>query len=106
MWYDSLEGVQFTKDNGKDLAKWVGGELQDVSTNTRTDNVNISKATTVITIMTTRGELLLRQGDWVTKDREGRFRIVRINKVDLKKELGLNKPKPRPTRPNKLHTVQ
>lgn len=95
MWYDSLEGVQFTKDNGKDLAKWVGGELQE-----------ISQGSPVITIMTTRGELLLRQGDWVTKDREGRFRIVRINKVDLKKELGLNKPKPRPTRPNKLHTVQ
>lgn len=105
MWYDSLEGVQFTKDNGKDVAKWVGGELQDVSVNNRTDNVNVAKSTALITVVTNRGEILLRVGDWITKDKEGRFRIIRINKLDLKRELNRPKPKPKPKPKPNLQVV-
>ena len=94
MWYDSLEGVQFDKNNGRDLASWCGGELIMLTPSTKES---------VITVTTARGEILIRQGDWVAKDAEGRFRIVRLNPLDLGKELNRPKPKPRP-RPRKSNT--
>lgn len=101
MWYDSLEGVQFDKNNGKDLAKWCGGQLQEVvqmvkMKNPKPTDLVETANTHVITVQTARGEIMIRQGDWVAKDAEGRFRIVRLNKVDLGKELNRPKPKPKP----------
>lgn len=76
MWYDYLEGVKLTRENAGDLAKWVGGEVHE----TRTDG----KQTPMVSVPTNRGDILIRLGDWVTRDKEGRPRVLRIKQVNIK----------------------
>lgn len=101
MWYDSLEGVQFNQKNGPDVAKWVGGQLQDLS---RTDAKEV-KSGNVITVTTARGEILIREGDWVTKDREGRFRVVRLHEIDIRNEVRPPRKKVQAPKPGQIRVA-
>lgn len=75
MWYDELKGVQMNKCNARLVADWVEGEYHELDTN--------GQASAVVIAKTTRGDTLIREGDWIVTDVDERFRIVRLHELDL-----------------------
>lgn len=75
MWYDELKGVQMNKANARQIANWVDGECHELDTK--------GQASAVVIAKTTRGDTLIREGDWVVTDVDERFRIVRLHELDL-----------------------
>lgn len=76
MWYDQIEGVQLDNDNAEKVAEWIKGSA---FTTTGGDKV--------VTVKTERGEILLRKGDWIACDRNGRFRMIRIKETTVEKVM-------------------
>ena len=75
MWYDKMSGIQLTRDNAKRVAKWVEGEAHFVKEN--------GEDMVFVIANTPRGDVMIREGDWIAKDVDERFRIVRIDEMDL-----------------------
>lgn len=73
MWFDNLKGYLFEDDeSAKKIAKWVKGEI------VRTEEE------VFILVPTPRGELIVREGDWVAEDPRGQIRLVRIAEIEEK----------------------
>ena len=83
MWFDQMSGVQLRKNNAKKVAEWVRGEYHFVKEN-GTDIV-------FVVANTPRGDVMIREGDWIAKDVDERFRIVRIEELDIDKVLARSK---------------
>lgn len=79
MWYDELSGVKLTKNNAKQVAQWIEGECHLVEENGNQLIFVIAK--------TSRGDIMVREGDWIAKDADERFRIVRIKSMDIETVL-------------------
>ena len=75
MWYDELKGVQMSKHNARQVADWVDGEYHELDVK--------GQASAVVIAKTTRGDTLIREGDWIVTDVDERFRIVRLHELDL-----------------------
>lgn len=84
MWFDNIKGVTFTKDNGKKLAEWIGGQYYTVKNEKGEDDHFIS-------VSTKRGDILIRTGDFVGSDRNNRHRIVRRQEKNLDNLLSKKK---------------
>lgn len=65
VWVDEIEGLQLTENNVDELADMVKGSV-------------IFNGKPFVTIPTPRGELLVREGDFVGKDQRGNWHIVRL----------------------------
>lgn len=78
VWVDEIEGAPLNANTADDIAKWIGGSV-------------IANGQAFVSMPTPRGELLVREGDFVGKDQNGKWHLVRL------KEVPLNKPqKPSP----------
>lgn len=74
MWFDDLKGFQFSKKNAAKIAKWIDGVVHS------TDNG------VFVMVPTSRGDMMVREGDWVAKDARGQTRLVRITEPDISKD--------------------
>jgi len=83
MWFDRMKGVQLTKTNGPKVAKWIGGRFHEMQ----------NKEEDFITVETNRGDVLVRIGDWVAQDPDGKFRIVRLESINIDQALRERKKK-------------
>lgn len=79
MWYDKMSGVRLRKNNAKKVAEWVRGEYHFVKEN--------GQDVVFVIANTPRGDVMIREGDWIAKDVDERFRIVRIEEMDIDKVL-------------------
>lgn len=79
MWYDQMKGVKLRKNNAKKVAEWVQGEAHFVKEN--------GQDVAFVIATTPRGDVMIREGDWIAKDVDERFRIVRIEEMDIDKVL-------------------
>ena len=79
MWYDKMSGVRLRKNNAKKVAEWVRGECHFVKEN--------GQDVVFVVANTPRGDVMIREGDWIAKDVDERFRIVRIDELDIDKVL-------------------
>lgn len=75
MWYDKMSGVKLQRSNAKKIASWIRGEYHFVNEN--------GKEVVFVIAKTPRGDVFIREGDWVAKDVDERFRIVRIEEIDI-----------------------
>lgn len=62
VWFDEITGMHLTKDNGPEVAKFVGGKYENG----------------VVFVKAPRGELAVRVGDFVGKDQNGVWHITRL----------------------------
>lgn len=85
MWFDQMSGVQLRKNNAKKISDWVSGECHFVKEN--------GKDVVFVVANTPRGDVMIREGDWIAKDVDERFRIVRIEEMDIDKVLVRSKSK-------------
>jgi len=85
MWYDQMSGVKLRKTNAKKVAEWVHGEYHFVKEN--------GEDVVFVVANTPRGDVMIREGDWIAKDVDERFRIVRIDELDIDKVLAKSKSK-------------
>lgn len=85
MWYDQMSGIQLRKNNAKKVAEWVRGEYHFVKEN--------GEDMVFVVANTPRGDVMIREGDWIAKDVDERFRIVRIEEMDLDKVIAKSKSK-------------
>lgn len=85
MWFDQMSGVQLRKNNAKKIAEWVRGECHFVKEN--------GEDIVFVVANTPRGDVMIREGDWIAKDVDERFRIVRIEEMDIDKVLARSKSK-------------
>lgn len=74
MWFDDLKGYQFNKKNAEKIAKWIDGV------------VHHTDGGTFVMVPTSRGDMMVREGDWVAKDARGQTRLVRITEPDISKD--------------------
>lgn len=65
VWVDEIEGRPLTDSNADEIANMVKGSV-------------ILNGKPFVTIPTPRGELLVREGDFVGKDQRGNWHIVRL----------------------------
>lgn len=65
VWVDEIEGRPLTNSNADEIANMVKGSV-------------ILNGKPFVTIPTPRGELLVREGDFVGKDQRGNWHIVRL----------------------------
>lgn len=65
VWVDEIEGLPLTEGNADEIARMVKGSV-------------IFNGKPFATIPTPRGELLVREGDFVGKDQRGNWHIVRL----------------------------
>lgn len=76
VWFDHLNGMQITEKN-----------IDAMATHLRTKVIDIcdseGNTTKHMLVSTNRGDLLLNVGDWISYDRFGRLRIMRIHEVGL-----------------------
>lgn len=79
MWFDKMSGIRLRKNNAKKVAEWVRGECHAVKEN--------GEDLVFVVANTPRGDVMIREGDWIAKDVDERFRIVRIEEMDLDKVL-------------------
>lgn len=79
MWFDQMSGVQLRKNNAKKIAEWVQGEYHCAKEN--------GKEIVFVIANTPRGDVMLREGDWIAKDVDERFRIVRIEEMNIDEVL-------------------
>lgn len=73
VWFDELKGIRLNHENADKVAEWIGPNAHVMETY---KNENAVKA---IRVETNRGELLMWPGDYATRDRDGRIKIVRID---------------------------
>lgn len=73
VWFDELRGIRLTDDNADKVAEWIGPNAHVMETKKTDSQVNI------VRVETNRGELLMWPGDYATRDRDGRIKIVRID---------------------------
>lgn len=85
MWFDQMSGVQLRKNNAKKIAEWVRGEYHFVKEN--------GADIVFVVANTSRGDVMIREGDWIAKDVDECFRIVRIEEMDIDKVLVRSKSK-------------
>ena len=83
MWYDKMSGIQLTRSNAKQVAEWVEGEAHFVKEN--------GEDMVFVIANTPRGDVMIREGDWIAKDVDERFRIVRIDEMDLDETIQKSK---------------
>ena len=79
MWFDNVEGVKVTPQNAAKIAKWIGGNLEEVYDKD-------GERVVFIVATTNRGDVIIRVGDWVGRDKNTnttRFRIMRLTEVEL-----------------------
>lgn len=88
MWFDHLRGAQLNESNAKLIAEWAKGEVVRIQRN--------GKLIPVVIVHTPRGQVLIDQGDWVALDEDDRFRILRLEDIDLRSLLK-RKPTPNST---------
>lgn len=79
MWYDQMSGVKLSKRNAKQVAQWIRGECHLVTEG--------GQQVVFVVAKTPRGDVLIREGDWIAKDVDERFRIVRIEELDIEAVL-------------------
>lgn len=88
MWFDHLRGVQLDNKNAKLVAKWTEGEVVSIQRK--------GESIPAVVVFTPRGEVLINQGDWVARDEDDRFRILRLEEIDLEQAFR-EKPTPNST---------
>lgn len=74
VWFDELRGIRLTEDNSDKVVKWIGSNAH--ATELLGPSGSIVQ---VVRVETNRGELLLWPGDYATRDRDDRIKIVRID---------------------------
>ena len=74
VWFDELRGIRLTEDNADKVAKWIGPNAHPMEI-TGSSGKDIQG----VRVETNRGELLLWPGDYATRDRDDRIKIVRID---------------------------
>lgn len=74
VWFDELRGIRLTESNAHKVAEWIGPNAHTMEiTNSSGEDVQ------GVRVETNRGELLLWPGDYATRDRDDRIKIVRID---------------------------
>lgn len=74
VWFDELRGIRLTEFNAQKVADWIGPNAHAMEiTNSSGKDVQ------GVRVETNRGELLLWPGDYATRDRDDRIKIVRID---------------------------
>lgn len=79
VWVDDISGLQLNKANVREVSTFVGGYP-----------IKIENQDAVV-MPTPRGDLVVKQGDWVGRDQGNRWHLVRCTPVASE-----NKPKPGP----------
>lgn len=77
VWFDKLKAVRVSATNASRVAEWIGGEVVP----------NGDGGSPLILLPTTRGDIAVKYGDYVAKDAEGRYRVVRVFGLDLDNEI-------------------
>lgn len=77
VWFDELRGIRLTEDNADKVAKWIGPNAHPMEITGST-----GKDIQGVRVETNRGELLLWPGDYATRDRDDRIKIVRIDEQE------------------------
>lgn len=80
VWFDHLDGIKITEENIGLIASKTKASV--ISIVDKDDNTSKH-----ILISTNRGDLLVNVGDWISYDRFGRLRIMRIHDLDTEKLL-------------------
>lgn len=73
VWFDELRGIRLNGDNAEKVADWIGPNAHIMETKKGDTQVKL------VRVETNRGELLMWPGDYATRDRDGRIKIVRID---------------------------
>lgn len=76
VWFDHLNGMQITDDNISAMAKKLAAKVIDI----QGEEGNSTKH---MLVSTNRGDLVLNVGDWISYDRFGRLRIMRMHEAGL-----------------------
>lgn len=79
VWFDHLDGMQITDDNISAMAKKLAAKVVDIYSAEGEDPFSSKH----ILVSTNRGDLILSVGDWISYDRFGRLRIMRIHEAGL-----------------------
>lgn len=73
VWFDELRGIRLNGDNAEKVADWIGPNAHVMESKKGDSQVKL------VRVETNRGELLMWPGDYATRDRDGRIKIVRID---------------------------
>lgn len=76
VWFDHLNGMQITEKNIEAMSERLKSEVIYIFDIEGT-------ATKHILVSTNRGDLMLNIGDWISYDRFGRLRIMRMHEAGL-----------------------
>lgn len=76
VWFDHLNGMQITDDNISAMAKKLAAKVIDIQGEE-------GDSTKHMLVSTNRGDLVLNVGDWISYDRFGRLRIMRMHEAGL-----------------------
>ena len=76
VWFDHLNGMQITDDNISAMAKKLAAKVIDIQGEE-------GDSTKHMLVSTNRGDLVLNVGDWISYDRFGRLRIMRMHDAGL-----------------------
>lgn len=78
MWFTHLTGQELTNENAYDVAESVGGYV-----------LHDSHGESAVVVETTRGDILITQGDMVGKDQSGRLSVIRFTEEKPKGKSGV-----------------
>lgn len=76
IWFDKFKAVRVSAANIERVAEWLGGDI-----------VKKADEETLALVPTSRGDIAVRYGDYVAKDVDDRYRVVRIFGLDLDGEI-------------------
>lgn len=76
MWFTHLTGQELTNENAHDVAESVGGYV-----------LHDSHGESAVVVETTRGDILITQGDMVGKDQSGRMSVIRFTEEKAKSRV-------------------
>lgn len=72
VWFDDLKGIKLNENNAAQVAKWIGPNAHMV----KVDDKNL------VRVETNRGDVIMAIGDFITRDADNRFKIVRITETN------------------------
>ena len=70
VWVDEIKGATLNAKNADSIAYWVGGSV-------------LTNGQPFVSMPTPRGELLVREGDFVGKDQRDNWHLVRLQEVTI-----------------------